>query len=226
LVVKGAGFLPAPPLLTQRKIAASLTLKNHPRVAGLHNLACSAFSKHVHGVEESKMVRSKTLAFSVPRLVLSIALMLLSVGFKPSSVSAAFKEFPSEEISSVRTSVVGSPLGRKVAIPDGLAFSARQDIVADSLVYRATEWKGIFAALKIPERITESYAEFQDLLTYKVNQLLTANVFSKLIMFFSFSAALVFFGAWLCLVTGETNWRSALFKSYALLNNAPGVSGL
>uniref|UniRef100_A0A7S4JJQ3 CASTOR/POLLUX/SYM8 ion channel conserved domain-containing protein n=1 Tax=Guillardia theta TaxID=55529 RepID=A0A7S4JJQ3_GUITH len=170
------------------------------------------------------MVRSKTLAFSVPRLVLSIALMLLSVGFKPSSVSAAFKEFPSEEISSVRTSVVGSPLGRKVAIPDGLAFSARQDIVADSLVYRATEWKGIFAALKIPERITESYAEFQDLLTYKVNQLLTANVFSKLIMFFSFSAALVFFGAWLCLVTGETNWRSALFKSYALLNNAPGVS--
>ncbi|EKX39027.1 hypothetical protein GUITHDRAFT_114905 [Guillardia theta CCMP2712] len=128
--------------------------------------------------------------------------MLLSVGFKPSSVSAAFK----------------------VAIPDGLAFSARQDIVADSLVYRATEWKGIFAALKIPERITESYAEFQDLLTYKVNQLLTANVFSKLIMFFSFSAALVFFGAWLCLVTGETNWRSALFKSYALLNNAPGVS--
>eukprot|EP00960_Hanusia_phi_P010236 298808-Hanusia_phi.AAC.2 len=83
-----------------------------------------------------------------------------------------------------------------VSIPDGLAFSSGQNAVADSLVYRATEWKN-FRKFRRVSRFDDVQSESGDILQLgcclcnEDGQLLTANVFSKLVMFFSLSAALV-----------------------------------
>jgi len=118
-----------------------------------------------------------------------------------------------------------------------LAFSCPGQDAAPSAANSATrpafvtsrgQWKGIFAELRVGEKLGNIYSEWAEWMTFKFYGLLTSSGMVKLFMFTSFTAALVGAGAWAFRAADneEYGWGESLFKAYALLNNVAGASAV
>ena len=68
-----------------------------------------------------------------------------------------------------------------------------------------------------------SHNRFSAVVSYRFAQLVAATTFTKLFFLVLFSASLVLAGGAAFLASGhQKEWGQAMFKSYSLLNNAPG----
>jgi hypothetical protein len=68
-----------------------------------------------------------------------------------------------------------------------------------------------------------SHNRFTSVVSYRFAQLVAATTFTKLFFLLLFSATLVVAGGAAFLASGhQKEWGQAMFKSYSLLNNAPG----
>lgn len=111
---------------------------------------------------------------------------------------------------------------------DGAAPSSAKSATRLGFVSSPGKWKGIFAELRVGEKLGNFYSDWAEWITFKFYGLLTSSGTVKLFMFTAFTATLVGAGAWAFRAADdeEYGWGESLFKAYALLNNVAGASAV
>ncbi len=131
--------------------------------------------------------------------------------------------------------LVGKPVRRAVKLSHILMRIARLTLVPIMAMFVLC--KGILKASASTATLVESgsfssmfmsqWRETVAFMSYKLAQIVAASTATKILLLFLFSFGLVLAGGAVFIISGEVSqWSEALFKSYALLNNAPGTSAV